>query len=420
MSAGGSNRRGYRGRILTPHGSAGALRFVGDGLLVVEDGRLVSVGPYAEDAAGCTVLDLRPAVLLPGFVDAHLHFPQTRVIGSASGPLLEWLEQTVFPEEARFRDEAYARVVAAELAARLLAAGTTTSAIFSSSSELATHVAFEALDRAGLRAFVGLTLMDQACPDEVRVPADEALAACERLIARWHGHDAGRLAFAVTPRFALSCSRALMEGAARLARDHQLLIQTHIAENAAEGDAVLAMHPWGGDYLGIYEKTGLLGPRTLLAHSIHLSTSAWDRVGALGVSVAHCPDSNFFLGSGRMRLAEATSRGVRVGLGSDVAAGRSFDMRRAMGHCYDNALAVGAGVTPARLLTLATLGGAEALGLGAETGSLEPGKAADFIAVSLPEYVVTEAAILGQLAFGDSGRVERVFVRGERVFAALP
>ena len=420
MSVGLSNRRAYRGRVLTPHGSAGELRFLADGLLVVEHGRLVSVGPHTDDAAGCAVLDLRPAVLLPGFVDAHLHYPQTRVIGSASGPLLEWLDHTVFPEEARFRDEAYARPVAAELVARLLAAGTTTSAIFSSSSELATHVLFEALDRAGLRAIAGLTLMDRACPDGVRVPADEALASCERLVARWHGHDGGRLGFAVTPRFALSCSRGLMEGAARLARDHDLLIQTHVAENAAEGEAVLAMHPWGGDYLGIYEKTGLLGPRTLLAHAIHLSTSEWDRVAERGAAVAHCPDSNFFLGSGRMRLAEATSRGVRVGLGSDVAAGRSFDLRRAMAHGYDNALAIGAAVTPAGLLTLATLGGARALGLGAETGSLEAGKAADFIALSLPEHVTTEAAILGQIAFGDSGRVERVFVRGERVFTALP
>ena len=420
MSSGLSKRRGYRGRVLTPHGSAGALRFIADGLLVVEGGRIVSVGPYAPDAAGYAMLDLRPAVLLPGFVDAHLHFPQARVIGSATGPLLEWLEHTVFPEEARFRDEAYARAVAAEIVASLLAVGTTTSAIFSSSSELATSVLFEALAHAGLRAFVGLTLMDQACPDAVRVPADEALAACERLVARWHGHDGGRLAFAVTPRFALSCSRALMEGAARLARDHDLLIQTHIAENAAEGEAVLAMHPWGGDYLGIYEKTGLVGPRTLLAHAIHLSASEWDRAASLGAAVAHCPDSNFFLGSGRMRLGEATSRGIRVGLGSDVAAGRSFDLRRAMAHGYDTALAIGAGVTAARLLTLATLGGAEALGLGAETGSLEPGKAADFIAVSLPEYVATEAAILGQLAFGESGRVERVFVRGERVFTARP
>jgi guanine deaminase len=418
MSSGLSNRRGYRGRVLTPHGSAGELRFLDDGLLVVEDGRITSVGPYQPDAAGYAVLDLRPALLLPGFVDAHLHFPQARVIGSATGPLLEWLEHTVFPEEARFRDEAYARAVAAELVASLLAVGTTTSAIFSSSSELATSVLFEALDRAGLRAFVGLTLMDQACPDEVRVPGGEALASCARLVARWHGHDQGRLAFAVTPRFALSCSRALMEGAARLASDHDLLIQTHIAENAAEGEAVLAMHPWGGDYLGIYEKTGLIGPRTLLAHAIHLSASEWDRTASLGAAVAHCPDSNFFLGSGRMRLAEATSRGVRVGLGSDVAAGRSFDLRRAMAHGYDNALAIGAGVTAARLLTLATLGGAQALGLGDETGSLEPGKAADFIAMSLPDHLTTEAAILGQLAFGDSGRVERVFVRGERVFTA--
>ncbi len=175
-----------------------------------------------------------------------------------------------------------------------------------------------------------------------------------------------------------------MEGAARIAKDHDLLIQTHIAENPAEGEAVLAAHPWGGDYLGIYEKVGLLGPRTLLAHAIHLSASEWDRAAELGVSIAHCPDSNFFLGSGRMRLHEAESRGVAVGLGSDVAAGRSFDLRRAMAHAYDNALALGVSVAPARLLRLATLGGAAALGLAAETGSLEAGKSADFIAVSLP------------------------------------
>ncbi len=411
-------RRAYRGRILTPLDAGGPLRFLDDGLLIVEDGRIVSVAPFDRADFVGPSLDLHPRLLLPGFIDTHVHFPQTRVIGRASGPLLDWLERTVFPEEARFREEPYARAVAAELCARLLAAGTTTSSIFSSSSPLATELLFQALADAGLRAFAGLTLMDQACPPELRLGKREALAACERLIFRWHGHDAGRLAFAVTPRFALSCSRPLLEGAARLAAGHRLLMQTHIAENPAEGQAVLASHPWGEDYLGVYEKTGLLESRALLAHAIHLSPREWDRVALHKASIAHCPDSNFFLGSGRMRLAEARSRGVTVGLGSDVAAGRSFDLRRAMASAYDNALCVEQPLTPDELVSMATLEGARALGLDAVTGSLEPGKEADFIALGLPDYLEDREAILGQLAFGDAGRVERVFVRGRLLFSA--
>ena len=375
--------RAYRGRILTPLEAGGPLRFLDDGLLCVEDGRIVSVGPFELGVAAAPVLDLHPAVLLPGFVDTHVHFPQTLVIGSASGPLLEWLTRTVFPEEARFQAEPYARRVAAEFCGRLLAVGTTTSSIFSSSSPQATEILFQALAGSGLRALAGLTLMDQECPEELRVPSREALAACEQLIARWHGHDRGRLGFALTPRFALSCSRPLMEGAARLAESHRLLVQTHIAENPIEGRAVLALHPWGDDYLGVYEKVGLLDGRALLAHAIHLSSREWDRVAVHQTAIAHCPDSNFFLGSGRMRLAEARSRGVTVGLGSDVAGGRSFDMRRAMASAYDNALAVEHRISPDELLTMATLEGARALGLGAVTGSLEVGKEADFIALRL-------------------------------------
>ncbi|MEO7327255.1 MAG: amidohydrolase family protein, partial [Minicystis sp.] len=327
-------------------------------------------------------------------------------------------EQTVFPEEARFHDEPHARAVAAELCARLLAAGTTTSSIFSSSSPLATDVLFEALAASGLRAFAGLTLMDQACPPELRLGSRAALAASERLISRWHGHDGDRLRFAITPRFALSCSRPLLEGAARLAAGYRLLMQTHIAENPAEGEAVLTAHPWGEDYLGVYEKTGLLESRALLAHAIHLSPREWDRIALHKAAIAHCPDSNFFLGSGRMRLAEARSRGITVGLGSDVAAGRSFDLRRAMASAYDNALCVEQPVTAEELLAMATLEGARALGLDAVTGSLEPGKEADFIALRLPTYLEAREAILGELAFGDAGRVERVFVRGRLLFSA--
>jgi guanine deaminase len=411
-----SGAQAFRGRLLTPVTGEGT-RWLDDALLVIEDGRVSSVAPYAPGAFAGPVQDLRPAVILPGLVDTHVHFPQTRVIGRAAGPLLDWLERIVFPEEARFHEAEYARAVGREFTGHLAAAGTTTACIFSSSSETATDVLFEALDASGLRALAGLTLMDQRCPEALRVPGAEAMAACARLADRWHGHDGGRLGFAVTPRFALSCSRRLMEDAARFAADRRLLVQTHVAENPAEGAAVLAEHPYATDYLDVYDAVGLLGERTILAHAVHLSTTEWDRVAARRATIAHCPDSNFFLGSGRMRLGEARARGVRVGLGSDVAAGRSFDLRRAMAYAYDNGLCLGDHLKAEELFTLATLGGARALGLDAVTGSLEPGKEADFIAVELPDHAADEHAVLALLAFADAGRVKRAFVRGRLVFA---
>jgi len=418
MTSAPSDTIAYRACLLTPLEADDRVRYLDDALLVVEGGRITRVESFDAGSYTGPLIDLRPRLIVPGFVDTHVHFPQTRVIGSASGPLLDWLERTVFPEEARFRELSYAREVAREFVGHLLAAGTTTSSIYSSSSPVATHALFEALDAAGLRATAGLTLMDRACPPELALGAFEAMTASEQLIARWHGADQGRLTFAVTPRFALSCSRPLLEAAARLSHDRGLLMQTHIAEHPAEADAVLEVHDFAEDYLGVYEAVGLVHERSLFAHAIHFSPAAWDRLAALGAGVAHCPDSNFFLGSGRMKIHEARARGVRVGLGSDVAAGRSFDMRQAMAYAYDNALCIGERLGPDELFTMATLGGAQVLGMSDRTGSLEPGKDADFVVLRLPAHANDEARVLGLVAFSTQGRVEQVFVRGQKLYTA--
>jgi guanine deaminase len=420
-------RQAYRGKVLTATsspassktGECDSIAYFEDGLLIVEEsGRIAQVAAYDRSLHPGPVHDMRSCVLMPGFVDAHIHYPQTRATGSASGELLEWLTQTVFPEEARFADEGYARVVAQEFIQRMLGFGTTTCSAYSSSLQRATHVLFDELDRAGMRAIAGLTLMDQACPEAIAVPRQRAMAACAELIARWHGRDGGRLSFAVTPRFAPSCSRALMEDAARLASDHDLVIQTHIAECGDEGKEALRAHPYASDYLDIYDQVGLLTPRTLVAHAIHLSASEWDRVAARGARVVHCPDSNAFLGSGRMRLGEAQARGIPVALGSDVAAGRSFDMRRTIASAYDTCVSLGRRPSPEELFTLATAGGARALGLDGVIGTLEPGQEADFIAVRLPDYVQGRRDVLSQIVFaGDLAVVERAFVRGRMVFS---
>jgi guanine deaminase len=407
-----------RGKVLTSRANVADIHYVDDALVVIDErGRIAAVDAYSLEAArNLDVHDVRPGLITPGFVDAHLHYPQIRVIGSASGPLLPWLERTVFPEEARFVDLNHAQIVATELVQRLVSMGTTTAVLFSSSSPTATKVLFEALASSGLRAIAGLTLMDQHCPEAVCVPADRALAAARQIANDYHGYDDGRLAFAMTPRFAPTCSRELLERSAELAHEKNLYIQTHISENADEVHAALAVHPWADDYLGVYEKTGLLGSRTLLAHAIHLSASEWDRIREKEARIVHCPDSNFFLGSGRHPLPEPQKRGIPVALGTDVAAGRTFDVRRIMSSAYDNALCLNHRVLPAELFRLGTLGGAEALGLESVIGSLEVGKEADMCVLELPTYVDGLSDILSRIVFSsDTTLVREVYVRGKRL-----
>lgn len=256
--------------------------------------------------------------------------------------------------------------------------------------------------------------------------AREASQAVRALARDFHGHDGGRLELVLTPRFALSCSRELLLEAASLARELDLFVQTHVSEHPDEGRATLEVHDFASDYLGVYEAVGLVGDKTLLAHAIHLSASEWDRVADRGVRVAHCPDSNFFLGSGRMPLAEARRRGVTVGLGTDVAAGRSFDVRETASRAYDSALCLAgpsgdraAVPTSAELFRMATLEGARALGLEAVTGSLEPGKEADFAVIAVPEHVRGHAELVGQLVFArDLTPVIATYVRGRALWQA--
>lgn len=412
-----TNPLALRGQILTPR-DAGGIAHHRDGLVLADaTGKLTYVGPYRAGRKRYSgpVRDLRGSVILPGFVDAHVHFPQTRIIGQATGPLLDWLAASVFPEEARFARGPYARDVAKEMIDRMVGAGTTTAAIFSSSSVRATDVLFEALAGRGMRAVAGMSLMDVRTPKALLVRRQAAMAGYKRLLKKWHGHD-GRLELAVTPRFALSCSRALLEEAGAFAREHDLVVQTHVGETKKEGELTLEAHGYAEHYVGVYDQAGLLGPRTILAHAIHLTKREWDCVGERGASVAHCPDSNFFLGSGRMRLTPARRRGIEVALGSDVAAGRSFSMRRAMASAYDNAMCLKRPVALGELLTMATLGGARALGWGARLGSLEEGKEADVVAFDLPSHLRTADELLAALVFdGDDVAARAAWVKGRRL-----
>ena len=242
--------RTLRGRLLCPRPEEARVEVLRDGLLEIDAlGRIAAVGPAPAD---CDVEESFPgAVLLPGFVDTHVHFPQTRILGSASGPLLPWLLRSVFPEEARFAEARYAAAVAWEFCEQLVRHGTTCAAIYSSSHPIAATLLFTELERRGLRALAGLTLMDRGAPPELLLAAGPALAACTELVERWHGVDRGRLQFCVTPRFALSCTPELLRGAAALAERHGLPVQTHLAENCDEIAATAAAFPGSRDYLGV-------------------------------------------------------------------------------------------------------------------------------------------------------------------------
>jgi guanine deaminase len=401
----------YRARVLTPAPDSATLRFIDDALVEVDDdGRFVVVEAYD----GRPVHeDLRPAVLLPGFVDAHLHFPQTRIVGSASGPLLEWLDRSTFPEEARFADGAHAQEVAAEFTTRLAAAGTTLSMVYSSVHPDACHALFEALEAAGLRAIAGPVLMDAHSPEELLLPVDEAMAALERLVAEWHGRD-DRLQVAVIPRFALSCTMEMMQAGAALAKAHGLWVTTHLSENPVE--CQIACERFGtADYLSVYDHAGLLHDRSVYAHCIHLSDGEWDRFRAAGATVAHCPDSNAFLGSGGMPIGAVQARSIPLVMGSDIAAGRSFQIPRALSHAYDNALRQGQPLSLAQLLWMGTRGAALALHH-PQVGAIEVGLEADMVLYEVPWWAADAEGVLASVFFDhDRPGPVATWVRGRQV-----
>ncbi len=360
-----------------------ALKTFEDGGLAIAGGLVVACGDYrVVEAAhpGAIVRDLRGAFVVPGFIDAHTHFPQVRILGGLGFSLLDWLEQLTLPEEARLEDTAYAATLAEEFTGALAAHGTTTALVFGSHFALATAALFEAAARRGLRISSGLVLADRHLRPELHQTPEEAYRESRALIARFDG--LGRLKYAVTPRFALSASEAMLEVCQALLEAHpSARFTTHINESSAEVEQVKSLFPWAGDYLGVYERYGLVGRRSVLAHNIHASDEEMMRVAAHEASIAHCPASNAALGSGIFPLARHVERGVRCALGTDVGGGTGFGMIKEALTAYlmQRVAAKPFTLTPAMMLYLATRAGAEALALEDVTGDFSPGKAADFV-----------------------------------------
>ena len=368
-----------------------------DGGLLIRDGRIVASGDYGAVRASCpdaATVDWRGGYLLPGFVDTHLHFPQLHIIGGLGRTLLDWLDQIALPEESRMADAGYAAETARGFLQALASHGTTTAMVFGAHFVPATAALFEAAAASGLRIASGLVLSDRLLhPDLHRTPHG-AYEDSRDLIQTYHRK--GRLLYAVTPRFALSTTEAMLEICQTLLAEHDgLRFQTHLNEHAGEVAEVKRLFPWARDYLAVYERHGLGGRKAVMAHNVQPTDSELERLAAARTSIAHCPCSNAALGSGVFPLQRHLDAGVRVALGTDIGAGTGFGMLKEglQAHLMQRLAPHPVLLDPAHLLYLATLAGAEALGLDADVGDFTTGKAADFVYLR-PPHGTPLAAVL--------------------------
>jgi len=426
--------RALRGAYLTSRGdpftegSDATLHYDADGIVAIAAGRIVDAGPAAEVLQRLphgTPVERLPAhsLLVPGFVDCHVHYAQLAVIASWGAQLLDWLERYTFPAELALADADRARATARLFFDATLACGTTTAAAFCTVHAASVDAFFEEAARRRVRAIAGKVLMDRHAPAALVDTAQQGYDASKALIARWHG--VGRLGYAITPRFAPTSSPAQLEAAGTLWREHpDCWVQSHIAENRRELAWVRELFPDAADYAAVYERFGLLGRRAIYGHGIHLSERELASFAQTHTAIAHCPTSNLFLGSGvfRWRRAKRHERAVRVGLGTDVGGGTSLSMLTTAAEAYKVAQMAGSTLSPAHLFDLMTRGGAEALDLADRIGAIEPGMDADLVvldlhATPLLAQRVAHAGSLDELLFalvmlGDDRCVQTTIVDG--------
>jgi guanine deaminase len=384
-----------RGPALTFTGDAFAdgvestLRYERDAIIAMADGRITLFGPAdavrPQLPAGTHIKEYgRDALILPGFIDCHAHYPQTQIIGAHGEQLLDWLEKYTFVAEQQFADPAHARAVAGVFLDECLRNGTTTVASFCTVHAHSADAFFEAAHQRGMRTIAGKCLMDRNAPEPLRDTPQRGYDESKALIARWHGN--GRASYAITPRFAPTSSPEQMELAGALWREHPgTYLQSHVSENRAEVEWAKKIFPDRADYLDVYDHYGQLGPRAIYGHGIWLTDSEWARMHETGTAIAHCPTSNLFLGSGLFDLRTATrpERPVRVGLATDIGAGTSLSMLTTMGAACQVAQLRGNSLSPALALYLATRGAARALYLEDRIGSIAVGMEADLVVLDL-------------------------------------
>jgi guanine deaminase len=398
--------------------SAGAVLLRGD--VIAEVGRaddLRTAHPTAN------MVDYGDKLIMPGFVDAHVHYPQTAMIASWGKRLIDWLNTYTFPEEMRFGDPDYARDIAGRYLDLTLECGTTTVCSYATIHPESVDAIFEAAAARGQRIVAGKTCMDRNAPEGLRDTAQSAHDDSADLIARWHGK--GRAVYAITPRFSPTSTPEQLEALGALwAANPECLMQTHLSEQVDEIEWVKGLYPDARDYLDTYETFGLLGERGVYGHAIHLEDRELDRLADVGAALVHCPTSNTFIGSGLFDLAGVVARGIPVGLATDTGGGSSFSMLRTMAAAYEIAQLRGQAVHASQLLWLATAGSARSLHLGDKIGNLAAGMEADICVLDLASTPAIAQrsirandiweAVFPTIMMGDDRAIADVWVAGKR------
>lgn len=409
---------------------ATALRYERDGLLICRDGIVDAVGAYhalrGQLPDDCAVSDYSDCLIVPGFVDTHIHYVQTGIIGAQGRQLLDWLERYTFPAEIAFSDPDEAKRTASTFCDELLRHGTTTALVFCSVHPGSVDAIFEQAARRNMLLIAGKVLMDRNAPEPLRDTAQTGYDQSKALLRKWHRN--GRCRYAITPRFAATSSPEQLELAGALWGEYpDVHLHTHIAENRNEIAWVRELFPERANYLDVYAHYGLTGRRAVLAHGVHLDEPALCRCHETGTALSHCPTSNLFLGSGlfRMRHVRDPRRPVQVGLGTDIGAGTSFSLLATMGEAYKVSQMVGEPIDAIEAFYLATLGGARALDLADRIGTFASGKDADCVvldprATPLLAFRTARAAGIEEMlavlmTLGDDRCVRATYVAGSPV-----
>jgi guanine deaminase len=413
-----------------PERRGDASEYLEDGLMVLKQGRiqmLVNAADWIDYLPdGSALFDYSGRLVMPGFIDTHTHYPQTEMIASHGLQLLDWLQQYTFPTEEKFADRDHADKIAAFFCEQMLANGTTTSAVFATVHPQSVDAIFEQAQQRDLCLIAGKVMMDRNAPPALCDSVESSYRDSSELIRRWHLQ--GRNHYAVTPRFAPCSSPGQLEVCAQLLNENpDLYLQSHLAENRAEVDWVAELFPDSRSYLDVYDSHGLLGPRSIYGHCIHLDQLDRERMASSGAAIAFCPTSNLFLGSGLFSLDEAGAQGIRVGLATDVGAGTSFSMLQTLAEAYKVCQLGGQRLTPMKAFYLVTLGAAESLYLDHRIGNFACGKEADFVvldlgATELMQCRMDNASTLEERLFalmmlGDDRCVQATHVMGRRQYS---
>lgn len=413
---------------------AESVRYLTDGLLVVENGIIKAFDDYEslkKQYSEAEIITYADKLITPGLIDLHVHYPQTEMIAAYGEQLLEWLDKYTFPTEAKFQDAEYARGVASFFLDELLNNGTTTAVVLTTIFPQSVEVLFEEAQRRGMRIIAGQVLMTRNAPDFLLNDAQTAYAQTREQIQQWHGLD--RLLYAITPRFAITSTPEELSLAGKLKEEFpDVYVHTHLAENKQEVKFTAELFPESTDYLNVYERFGLVGDRTILAHCIQLDDSAFERLSDSGAAIAFCPTSNLFLGSGLFKLdrAKSTETPIKVGLATDVGGGTSFSQLKTMSEAYKVMQLQNKSLSVFQAFYLATLGAAKALSLEEKIGSFGVGKEADFVVWDLQatplmklRNPITKAKNLEELAelafammiLGDERAVTATYVAGKSI-----